>query len=347
MIHNNQHKRVRRPQVVENGVLDSVLRSLRYRSSAFQLFVRMVMEAENTRSKPNRVLITGASGLVGRALAASYREQGVEVFSLVRGAPKSATEIPWDPVTGEVDSAKLEGFDAVIHLAGENVFGLWTEKKQRAIKDSRVVGTRNLAAALAKLTRKPKVLISASAIGVYGDRGNEKLTESSALGSGFLAEVGREWEQAADAAREAGIRVVHPRISIVLAREGGALATMKRLFSLGLGGTMGSGKQWFSWITLEDLVRLIQFAVENETISGPLNAAAPEPVTNAAFTRTLAQKLRRPAFMHVPEFVLKLAPNGMGEKMFLSSERVIPEKAMKEGFEFQDSNLATALNKGL
>ena len=303
------------------------------------------MEAEATKSRPRRVLITGASGLVGRALRDAYEKQGAEVFSLVRSGPKSPKEIRWDPATGEVDLAKLEGFDAVIHLAGENVFGLWTEKKKRAIRDSRVVGTRNLATALAKLQQKPNVLISASAIGVYGNRGDEVLTETSSSGSGFLADVGRDWEQAADAARNAGIRVVHPRISVVLAKEGGALEKMKLPFTLGLGGRLGSGKQWFSWISLEDLVRLILFAVENESISGPLNAAAPEPVTNAEFTRALAKKLRRPAFMHVPGFVLKLAPGGMGEETFLVSERVMPEKAMKAGFGFHDSNLTAALSK--
>jgi uncharacterized protein (TIGR01777 family) len=305
----------------------------------------MVMEAEAQKHSPKRILITGASGLVGRALAASYQQQGVEVFSLVRSEPKSAKEIRWNPATGEVDLAKLEAFDAVIHLAGENVFGLWTEKKKRAIKESRVMGTRNLAAALAKITHKPKVLISASAIGIYGNRADEVLTESSKPGSGFLADVGREWEQAADAARDAGIRVVHPRISIVLAKEGGALDKMKLPFSLGLGGRLGSGKQWFSWITLEDLIRLIQFAVENESISGPINAAAPEPVTNADFTRALAKKLHRPAFMHVPAFALRLAPGGMGEETFLVSERVLPEKAQRAGFSFHSARLDQALDR--
>lgn len=328
-------------------LLDSVARSLRFRSGGFQLFVSMVMEAEANRNKPRRVLLTGASGLVGSALRRTYESQGVEVVSLVRREPRSVKEIRWDPSAGIVDLARLEGFDAVIHLAGENVFGLWTAAKKRAIRESRVAGTRTLAEALAKLERKPKVMISASAIGIYGDRGDDVLTEASAAGAGFLADVGREWEQAADPARAAGIRVVHPRIGIVLAREGGALVKMKLPFSLGLGGRLGSGKHWFSWISLDDLVRLIQFAVENESVVGALNAVAPEPVTNAHFTRALAKKLKRPAFFHVPAFALKLAPGGMAKEALLASERVVPKKAVEAGFVFSHASLGSALDAAI
>jgi uncharacterized protein (TIGR01777 family) len=292
------------------------------------------------------VLITGASGFVGKALTRSLRARGYDVVKLVRHRPSEPDEIQWAP--GEfVAWPEEKPLDCVVHLAGEAVFGLWTPEKKKGILESRVVGTRTIAEFVASRAQKPQVLISASAIGIYGDRGDEELTESSAPGSGFLADVAKEWEAAAEPARRAGIRVVHPRIGVVLGKDGGALKQMLLPFKLGLGGRVGSGRQWFSWIALSDMINLLIFAMETTSISGPLNATAPAPVTNREFTRVLAYVLNRPAIFPVPEFVLRRLPGHMADEALLASERVVPQKALEAGFKFAHPELIDGLQAEL
>ena len=291
-----------------------------------------------------RILISGASGLVGSALTERLCARGDHVYAFVRREPRNDHEIRW------IDKPELPPditFKAVVHLAGEPVAGIWTAAKKRAIYESRVPRTRALAETLAGLANKPQVLVCASAIGYYGSRGDEALTESSPPGNGFLPSTCIAWEQAADPARAAGVRTVHLRIGIVMSAKGGALKQMLPAFKLGLGSQLGSGKQWFSWIALEDLVRVIEFAIDNPAISGPVNATSPHPVTNAEFTRTLAQTLHRPTFLPIPRFALELAPGGMGEEALLASEKVIPEKLLDSGFHFEHPNLAETLQAEL
>jgi uncharacterized protein len=291
-----------------------------------------------------QVLISGVSGLVGSAVTEKLRARGDHVYAFVRREPRNDHEIRW------IDKPRLPPdvtFEAVVHLAGEPVAGLWTAAKKRAIYESRVPRTRALAEALGALPDKPKVLVCASAIGYYGSRGDEELTESSPPGNGFLPSTCLAWEQAADPARAAGIRTVHLRIGIVMSAKGGALKQMLPAFKLGLGSRLGDGKQWFSWIALEDLVRAIEFAIDNPAISGPVNATSPHPVTNAEFTRTLAQTLHRPTFLPIPRFALKLAPGGMGEEALLASEKAIPQKLLDAGFRFAHPELAETLHTEL
>lgn len=292
------------------------------------------------------VLITGASGFVGKALTRALRARGYDVVKLVRHRPSEPDEIQWAP--GEfVAWPEEKPLDCVVHLAGEAVFGLWTLERKKAIRESRVVGTRTIAEFVASRAQKPKVLISASAIGIYGDRGDEELTESSAPGSGFLADVAKEWEAAAEPARRAGVRVVHPRIGVVLGKDGGALQQMLLPFKLGLGGRVGNGRQWFSWIALSDMIDLLIFVMENQKIDGPLNGTSPEPVTNAEFTRVLAFVLNRPAIFPVPEFVLRRLPGHMADEALLASERVLPRKALEAGFKFAHPDVYEALRAEL
>jgi hypothetical protein len=292
------------------------------------------------------VLITGASGFVGRALSRALRARGYDVVNLVRHPPTEPDEIQWAP--GEfVAWPDDRHLDYVVHLAGEPVFGVWTPEKKKRIRDSRVIGARTIAEFVASRAQKPKGLVSASAIGIYGSRGDEELTEESAPGSGFLAEVATEWEAASEPARKAGIRVVHPRIGVVLGKHGGGLKQMLLPFKLGLGGRLASGKQWFSWIALSDLINLLIFAMETNPLSGPINGTSPEPVTNAEFTRVLAFVLNRPAIFPVPEFVLRRLPGNMAEETMLSSERVIPKKALDAGFKFLYPDLYEALQAEL
>lgn len=293
-----------------------------------------------------RVLVTGASGFIGSAVMAALRQRGDEAIALVRRSPRSSDEIQWNP--SAVDAKPLEAADAIIHLAGENIAsGRWTAERKQQILASRLDGTRNLAQSIAATTNKPKVLVSASAIGYYGDRADEVLTEASQLGAGFLAHVAREWELATQDAARAGIRVVLPRIGVVLARHGGALPKMALPFRFGLGGRVGSGKQWMSWIVLEDLVRLILFAVDTEALRGPMNAVAPPAVTNAEFTRTLAGVLHRPALFPAPAFAMRLALGQMADELLLASQRVEPKVAMEAGFRYQYAQLESALHHAL
>ncbi|MCU1307424.1 MAG: hypothetical protein JWN45_2119 [Acidobacteriaceae bacterium] len=301
------------------------------------------------------ILVTGASGLVGSKVIASLSAQGRRIVSLVRhrsASQTSAQQIRWDlinPLPEDERALAEENLSAVVHLAGDPVFGIWTSAKKKSIYSSRVDGTRNLSRYLAALprNRRPEVLICASAVGFYGNRRDELLTESSAPGTGFLADTCVQWEAAAQPARDAGIRVVHLRIGIVITNKGGALTAMLPAFRFGLGGRLGSGKQWMSWITLEDLSAAIEHAINNSDLSGPVNAVAPNPITNAEFTSTLAGVFGRPAIVPVPEFALKLLPGGMGEEALVASARVVPEVLLKRNFGFQFPTLGHALQHAL
>ena len=297
-----------------------------------------------------KILISGATGLVAKHLIPVLEAKGHSFVRLVRGRTPAADEIAWDSEKGfsDEEAAKLEGIDAVIHLAGDNVASEnWSDGKKRRIRDSRVVGTRVLVDALSKRSAKPKLLISASAIGFYGNRGDEVLTEESAPGSGFFPEICSEWESEALRAREFGVRVVMPRIGIVLAPDGGALEKMLTPFKFGIGGRLGAGTQWMSWIAIDDLVGLIVFALENETVSGPFNATAPNPVTNSDFTKTFGHVLNRPTVLPVPEFAIKLLFGEMGETLLLQGNRVIPEKAVTAGYQFKFPDLEDALRESV
>ena len=289
-----------------------------------------------------RVLLTGSSGFLGSALLPSLKARGFEVTRLVRGVAAKEDEIRWNPAWPPSSEA-ISGFDAVIHLAGETVVGRWTASKKTKIRDSRVTGTRNLVHALLEAKDRPRVLISASAIGYYGDRGDELLNELSTSGSGFLADVCREWEAAAQPAVNAGIRTALVRTGVVLSRDGGALKKMLLPFQMGIGGNIGSGRQWMSWIHLQDWIGAIHHILKNDLVQGPVNLVGPKPVTNAEFTKTLASVLSRPAIFPVPAFVAKLAFGQMGEEVLLGSQRVEPARLVTSGYPFQYSDLRKAL----
>jgi hypothetical protein len=292
-----------------------------------------------------RVLISGASGLLGPAIAASLASSH-EIVRLVRGgagvrAP-AEREIPWEPGKA-LDPALVSSFDAIIHLAGESIVGRWTAAKKARIRDSRVLGTATLADTLGRAPQKPRLLLSASAIGYYGDRGDELLREDSPCGNGFLADTSRAWEEATEPARQASIRVVLLRIGVVLAPQGGALDKMLLPFKLGLGGRIGSGRQWWSWIHIADLVGAVLHILKTESLRGPVNLVAPAAVTNAEFTRLLAQTLHRPAFFPMPAFAARLALGEMADAALLASQRVEPAKLAVSGYTFRFPELQGAL----
>lgn len=292
-----------------------------------------------------KVIVTGSNGLVGREVVKGLTAAGHYVVRLVRGNPDRARgDVVWDPVSGSIERGRLKDIDAVIHLAGENILGVWSKSKKERIHKSRVVATEYLSEALAGLSPRPSIFISASASGFYGDRGDTRLTESAKPGDGFLAQLCREWEDATAIARNAGIRVVNLRIGVVLSTRGGALKAMLPPFKLGLGGILGNGRQYMSWISISDLVDAILFAMENPALSGPVNGAAPMAVTNKEFTKTLSRVLRRPAIFPVPAFLLKALPGGMGRETFLSSARIEPDKLLRAGFKFSHPDLESALN---
>lgn len=298
---------------------------------------------EPDRAPRLTIAITGASGFIGRALAHSLAAAGHEVRPVSRSPSRAgARGIRWDPARGELDARALEGVDAVIHLAGESIGQRWTPAVKQRIRESRVRGTELLATTLARLTRPPQVLVSASAVGIYGDRGDEVLDEQSAPGTDFLARVALEWEHAADPARQAGIRVVHPRMGMVLSPGGGGLRRMLLPFRLGIGGPMGDGRQWLSWIALDDLVTFVHWLLP-AGIAGPVNAVAPEPVRNAEFARTLGAVLRRPALLPVPRFALRLLFAEMADATLLAGQRVLPRRALEAGFTFRHATLRAAL----
>lgn len=264
------------------------------------------------------------------------------MIELTRGESRG-DRVHWDPDAGELDAAVLEGCDAVVHLAGESIAGVWTANKNRRILDSRRRGTALLAETVAAMKAGPAVFVSSSAIGFYGDRGDEVLGEESGNGDGFLAEVVREWEDAAQPARDAGIRTVSLRIGLVLGRGGGALGPMKTLFKLGAGGKLGSGEQWWSWVALDDVVRAFIFAIDDDESAGAYNVTAPEPVTNAAFTKALARALHRPALFPAPKFALKLTMGEMAGEMLLASQRTDSTRLRNSGFKFEHTDLDEAL----
>ncbi|HEX2849549.1 MAG TPA: TIGR01777 family oxidoreductase [Acidimicrobiales bacterium] len=292
-----------------------------------------------------RVAITGSSGLIGSALVTSLENDGHTVVRVVRRAPSGAHEARWDPDGGTIDAAALEGLDAVVHLAGEGIGEKrWTPAQKQRIRDSRVLGTTLLAETLAGLSQKPQVLVSGSAIGWYGLRGDEVLTEHSTPGSGFLAEVSRAWEDATAAAEAAAIRVVHLRTGIVLAAKGGSMGRLLPLFKLGLGGKIGRGDQWWSWVTLDDEVGLIRHAIATPDVRGPMNATAPNPARNADITRALGAALHRPTFLSVPKFALGIAlGHDLAEEVALAGQRVLPEVATSTGYQFHHPDLDTAI----
>ncbi|MHB8833739.1 MAG: TIGR01777 family oxidoreductase [Desulfobacteria bacterium] len=293
-----------------------------------------------------RVAITGSTGLVGSAVVPALAESGYDVVRLLRRAPAPGEKaIRWDPERGVIDAAELEGLDAVIHLAGENVgSGRWTAARKAAIRDSRVNGTRFLCDALAGLARPPKTLVCASAIGYYGDRGEEVLTEESPPGAGFLPGVCREWEAASAAAARKGIRVVAMRIGMVLSPKGGALPRMLPLFRAGLGGVIGNGRQYVSWVAIDDLVGIVLHALRCEDLRGPVNAVAPRPVTNREFTEALGKALSRPTPLPVPAFALRLAVGGeMADALLLASAWVVPKRLLDTGYAFRFPELPAAL----
>jgi uncharacterized protein len=295
------------------------------------------------------VLITGGSGFIGSALSSHLTARMHRVSHLVRRPPgHEAGQIFWNPSSGELDAGQLEGFDAVVHLAAENLAtGRWTRERKSLILQSRVAGTKLLSVRLAGLQRPPKVMISASAIGYYGDRGDELLDEGSGAGSGFLAEVCSRWEEAALPATVAGMRVVRLRIGMILSAAGGALPRMLTPFRFGFGARLGSGRQFMSWIALEDVLGIIDFVLGREDLAGPLNAVAPGPVTNLEFTSTLARVLRRPALAIAPAPALRLLFGEMSEQVLLSSARVHPARLLAAGFQFRYRLLEPALRNAL
>ncbi|HSF33952.1 MAG TPA: TIGR01777 family oxidoreductase [Candidatus Tectomicrobia bacterium] len=289
------------------------------------------------------VLVTGASGLVGSALVPVLGAAGHDVTRLVRSQPKPGERVAhWDPMAGTIDVSALQGVEAVVHLAGENIAERWTAVKKAKIRDSRVKGTQVLCEALIGLAPLPKVLVSASAIGYYGDRGAEVLTEDSAPGSSFLAEVCRAWEAATEPAQQRGIRVVRLRFGVVLSAAGGALAKMLPPFRLGLGGVLGSGRQYMSWIALDDAVAAIHHALVTDSLQGPTNAVAPQPVTNQEFTETLGKVLGRPTILPMPAFAARLIFGEMADELLLASARVQPAKLQAAGYRFRYPELEQA-----
>ena len=296
-----------------------------------------------------RVVVTGATGFVGTALVPALVAAGHRVDRVSRRPPRSGTtDIQWDPIRGHLDSRALDGADAVVHLAGESVAaGRWTTRVKERIRRSRVEGTRLLAEALARLDRRPSVLIAASAVGYYGSRGEEPLTEDSPPGAGFLPEVAHAWEAAADPVRVAGIRVVHLRFGLILAGQGGALPRIVFPFRLGMGGVIGDGRQYWSWIALADVVRVIELAIALDGLAGPVNAVAPAPVTNREFTRVLGRVLGRPTVLPLPAPAVRLLMGEMGQALLLDSARALPRRLERAGFRFRHPDLEGALRAAL
>lgn len=292
-----------------------------------------------------RIAVSGASGLVGRALTRALVERGDEVWPLVR-REAGAGEIRWDPARGELDAGALSAVDSVVHLAGESIAaGRWSTERKRRIRESRVDGTRLLAHALAQLPSGPRTLVCASATGYYGERGAEPCVEDDPPGEGFLAQVCREWEDAAEPARAAGLRTVHLRIGMVLSLEGGALDRMLPLFRWGLGGPLGSGEQYWNWVSRDDLTRIFLVALDDATLDGAVNAVAPQPLSSRDFAHELGHALHRPALLPAPAFALRLIMGEMADALLLTSTRAVPQRLLDRGFSFEDATLAGALDR--
>jgi uncharacterized protein (TIGR01777 family) len=294
------------------------------------------------------ILLSGASGMLGSAIGEALRQRGTDVLRLKRQPTNAADELHWNPVTGEIDTTRLEGIDAAIHLSGANVAARrWTAAYKREMTESRVATTRVLSEALARLKQPPQVLVTASAVGFYGDRGDEILDEDSLAGHGFFPELCRAWEAAARPAQNAGIRVVHLRLGMVIGPDGGAMARLAPIFRLGLGGPLGDGRQWMSWISEQDAVSAALFALGNPSLEnlgliGPVNAVAPEPATNSAFTRELGRAVHRPAIVPAPAFALRLAFGEMADAALLASTRAVPKRLLEAGFAYSHPTLARA-----
>jgi uncharacterized protein len=295
---------------------------------------------------PRRVAITGASGFIGEHLDRALAADGWDVHRLVRRSAGPG-EIEWRPDRGQIDASRLEGFDAVVHLAGESLLGVWTAAKKERILSSRAQGTRLIAETLARLSRPPGIFISASGVGYYGDAGERILTEESPPGDDFLTQVCKVWEASTVPAEDAGIRVVRSRAGIVLDPSGGALKAMLPAFRLGVGARLGAGRQWLSWITLTDVLRIFRFALDHPELRGPINVCSPQPVRNEEFTAELGRALHRPTVFGVPSFLLKSFTGGMGEVLFLASQRALPAALERKGFRFELPNLGDALTKML
>jgi uncharacterized protein len=296
-----------------------------------------------------KIMVTGATGLVGTALVAALAREGHTVCRLVRSGTKSTGgtvgtfDVPWDPETGSLGGAAV-GAEAVVNLGGASIAGgRWTNTRKKLLRTSRVDATRALVAALGKMNAKPGVLVSASAVGFYGNRGDETLTEESAPGNNFLANLAQDWETEALCAEEFGTRVVLARLGIILASEGGALPEMMLPFKFGVGGRIGDGKQWMSWVTLEDVVAILRLALIKRELRGPINVVGPEPVRNADFAKELAKAMRRPAIFPAPAVALRLAMGEMADALLLSSHRAVPQKLTREGYSFASRNLRDAL----
>jgi uncharacterized protein len=290
----------------------------------------------------SRILVSGVSGPIGAALLPSLRTSGCSVVRLVRGTATAMGRIAWDPAVPLLPEA-VSGFDAVIHLAGESIFGRWTAAKKSKIRNSRVSGTFNLASALARAREKPNVFVCGSAIGYYGNRGDELLSEESAPGAGFLAQACQEWEEATTPAVQADIRTVHLRTGIVLSPKGGALGAMLLPFKMGLGGRVGDGRQWMSWIDVQDMVGAIHHILKNDLLQGPVNMVAPKPVRNEEFVKTLASVLSRPAILPMPALAVKTLFGEMGEELLLASQKVEPGKLISSGYPFRQRELSKSL----
>ena len=312
----------------------------RYRHRTLQLDMS---QQQKFRGTPNmNILISGATGLVGTELTSFLTTDGHTCSALTR-TRKEDSDIVWDPSKGELETERLSEFDTIVHLAGEPIVGRWSEKKKARIKESRVAGTKLLCEALAALDQPPKVLVSASAIGFYGNRGDEELTEESTSGDLFLSEVCKEWEEACAPAVEKGIRVVNPRIGVVLSPKGGALTAMLTPFKLCAGGIIGSGKQWMSWLTLDEAAGILHHCLVTESLHGPVNMVSPNPVTNKEFTKTLGRVLSRPTIFPMPSFAARLMFGKMADELLLASTRVLPKKLQETGYDFRHTDLEAGL----
>lgn len=290
-----------------------------------------------------RIAVTGARGLVGTALCQVLGQLGHEITVITRH-PREQTDLAWNPEAGQLAADRLEGVDAVVHLAGENIAARrWNERVKQRIRNSRVLGTQLLSSTVARLSRPPAAMICASAVGYYGDRGEQVLEETAAPGDGFLSQVCREWESAVEPARQAGIRVVHMRIGVVLAKQGGALAKMLLPFRLGLGGVIGSGKQYWSWVELYELAQMFAFALTHADLSGPINAVSPQPVTNREFTKALGRVLHRPTILPMPAWLARVALGEMADELLLASTRAVPTRLQQAGYPFMHTELEAAL----
>ena len=293
-----------------------------------------------------KIAVSGASGFIGSALVPALEAAGHDVVRLIRGRPAGSGELAWDPEIGTIDAYALTGIDAAVNLSGATIGRRWNERRKTEILVSRVKSTSLLAETLAAIAPRPSVLVCAGGVGIYGNRGDEILTEESELGTGFLADVGRAWEDACEPARTAGIRVVNLRAGIVLSRDGGALQRLVTPFKLGLGGRVGSGKQWWSWVALDDVVGAIRFALEGD-VAGPVNLVSPNPVTNAQFTKALGKAVGRPTVFPFPVLAAKAIFGEMAEAALLNGQRALPARLLDAGFGFEYPELDTALARAL